>query len=175
MRAAVFHCVRMQINTPMLVFLKMGVFFWFWRSLSHKLWPWHCLYLCLFLAGSKWCSDEIPGVLQCYLERSSGGHLVQPPAGSRTVASTKAGQPWFLPDRRWKPPGTEISQPLWAAWSGPAWPYQWHFFFWYLSCTFQDCHACCLLCKLASWRRVCLYYLGKYPSSSFGQLLDHSD
>lgn len=53
MAAAVFHCVSMQINTPMMILLKMGIFR-FWRSLSHKLWPWHCLYLCLFLAGSKW-------------------------------------------------------------------------------------------------------------------------
>lgn len=31
----------------------------------------------------------------CRLERSSGGHLVQPPAQSRTVTNTRSGQPWL--------------------------------------------------------------------------------
>lgn len=156
-------------------YFKKCWFFWFWRSVSHQLWPWYCLYLSLFLAGSKWWSDGTPGVMQCYLERSSGGRLVQPPAGPRLWPALKQVSCDFFPDRWWKPPRTEISQPLWSAWSGPALSYQWHFFFWYLSWTFQDCHCCCLLCLVAPWRRVCLHYLGKYPLSSFRQLLDHSD
>lgn len=125
--AAVFRCVRMQINTPMLMFFKMG--FFASEVLCLTLWPWHCLYLCLFLAGSKWCSDGSPAVMQCYLERSSGGHLVQPPARSRTAASTKTGQPWFFSRQVRKTSKDRNIPASMGSLVCPALPYPWHIFF----------------------------------------------
>lgn len=117
--AASFHPFKMQINIPMLI-LKRIFFVLVLNIFVSKIKAMALPLPVLLLTGSRWCSNGSSGIAQCCLEGSPGGHLVQPPAGGRTMASTKAGQPWFCLARWWKLPRTEIPQSLWAACSSAA-------------------------------------------------------